>query len=106
MDSKNGGNMTLQNSSARLKTGVLLFTIGVGSSINAAAADHPAKPIQKMAAAQALPAPGTYAIDPDHSFAYFGARHHVVGLVRGRFDKITGTITVSQDPASCSVDVT
>ncbi len=62
--------------------------------------------IGATAAAPALPAPGTYAIDPDHSFAYFGARHHVVGLVRGRFDKVTGTITVSQDPAACSVDVT
>src|SRR5271165_1180938 len=53
-----------------------------------------------------LPAPGTYAIDPDHSFAYFGASHHVVGLVRGRFDKVAGFIIVSQDLAACSVDVT
>jgi len=57
-------------------------------------------------AAPALPPPGTYQIDPDHSFAYFGARHHVVGLVRGRFDKVTGTFTVSQDLTTCSVDVT
>ena len=98
--------MALKESFARLKIGVLLFTICAASSINAAAADHPAKPIQKMTAARELPAPGTYEIDPDHSFAYFGARHHVVGLVRGRFDKITGTITVSQDLAACSVDVT
>ena len=55
---------------------------------------------------QALPGPGKYAIDPVHSFAYFGARHHVVGLVRGRFDKVTGTITVSQDLAACAVGVT
>jgi len=57
-------------------------------------------------ATQTLPAPGTYKIDPDHSFAYFGARHHVVGLVRGRFDKVTGTITASEDLAACGVDVT
>jgi polyisoprenoid-binding protein YceI len=57
-------------------------------------------------AAPALPAPGTYAIDPVHSFAFFGARHHVVGLVRGRFEKVTGTIIVSRDPAACEVDVT
>ncbi len=82
----------------------LLFAMGAAPAY-AAAADHAAKPAQ-TAAAPALPAPGTYAIDPDHSFAYFGARHHVVGLVRGRFDKVTGTITVSQDPAACSVDVT
>jgi polyisoprenoid-binding protein YceI len=44
-------------------------------------------------------------VDTDHSFAYFGARHHVVGLVRGRFDKVTGTITATEDPANCSVDI-
>jgi polyisoprenoid-binding protein YceI len=30
----------------------------------------------------------------------------VVGLVRGRFEKVNGTITVSPEPAMCSVDVT
>jgi polyisoprenoid-binding protein YceI len=53
-----------------------------------------------------LPPAGNYEIDPDHSFAYFGASHHVVGLVRGRFDKVTGIITVSQNLADCRVDVT
>jgi polyisoprenoid-binding protein YceI len=52
-----------------------------------------------------LPAPGTYAIDPAHSFAYFGAWHHIVGLVRGRFDKVTGTISVAKEPADCAVDI-
>jgi len=46
-----------------------------------------------------------YKIDSAHSFAYFGARHHVVGLVRGRFDKVTGTINVAKELADCSVDV-
>ena len=85
--------------------GALLFVIGAAPSANAAS-DHPANPAQKQTAAQALPVPGTYEIDPDHSFTYFGARHHVVGLVRGRFDKVTGTITVLQDLANCSVDIT
>jgi polyisoprenoid-binding protein YceI len=53
----------------------------------------------------ALPAAGTYKVDPMHSFAYFGAWHHIVGLVRGRFDKVTGTITAAKDPADCSVDI-
>ena len=56
--------------------------------------------------APALPAPGTYKIDSRHSFAYFSAWHHLVGRVRGRFDQVSGTITVSPDPAACSVDVT
>jgi polyisoprenoid-binding protein YceI len=58
------------------------------------------------AADQTLPAPGKYQIDPQHSFAYFGARHQVIGLVRGRFDKLAGTFTVSQDLSACSVDIT
>jgi len=53
----------------------------------------------------ALPAPGIYKVDPDHSFTYFGAWHHIVGLVRGRFDKVTGTIIVSPNPAESSVDI-
>jgi polyisoprenoid-binding protein YceI len=68
-------------------------------------AQHATAPAHKDPAAQALPAPGTYKIDPLHSFAYFSAWHHIVGRVRGRFDKVTGTIVVSPDPAACSVDV-
>jgi polyisoprenoid-binding protein YceI len=52
-----------------------------------------------------LPAPGTYIIDPVHTFAYFGAMHHIVGLVRGRFDKVTGTISAAKEPADCAVDI-
>ena len=61
---------------------------------------------QKMESAQKLPPPGPYKIDSAHSFAFFGARHHVVGLVRGRFDKVTGTVTSAKDPANCALDVT
>jgi polyisoprenoid-binding protein YceI len=52
-----------------------------------------------------LPEPATYNIDPAHSFAYFGARHHIVGLVRGRFDKVTGTISDAKEPADCAVEI-
>jgi polyisoprenoid-binding protein YceI len=52
-----------------------------------------------------LPAPGTYNIDPAHTFAYFGARHHIVGLVRGRFDRVTGTISAAKEPPDCAVDI-
>ncbi|HWZ50497.1 MAG TPA: YceI family protein [Granulicella sp.] len=90
----------------RLFEATALLTICVGFLANLAAAQHNSKPGQKAAAAQALPAPGTYQIDGDHSFAFFGARHHVIGLVRGRFDKVLGTITVSQNLTACSVDIT
>jgi hypothetical protein len=43
-----------------------------------------------------LPPPGTYLLDPPHTFVYFDARHKVVGLVRGRFDKSSGTVVVVQ----------
>jgi polyisoprenoid-binding protein YceI len=82
----------------------LLFAIFVAPSTSAPAAEA-ADPSPKKTGAHTLPAPGIYEIDPIHTFTYFGARHHVVGLVRGRFDKVTGTITASQDPADCSVDI-
>ncbi len=110
MGGKNGGN-TILNKLLNNKLfnifeiGVLLFIICAAPPTNAAA-DPPAEPAHNNAAAPALPAPGTYKIDPIHSFAYFGAVHGFVGLVRGRFDKVTGTITVSQDLAACGVDVT
>lgn len=82
----------------------MLVTICLASSNRAVSAEAMALKAQK-AAVGALPTPGTYKIDPDHSFVYFGAWHHVVGLVRGRFDKTNGTITVSQDPAACGVEI-
>jgi polyisoprenoid-binding protein YceI len=69
-----------------------------------AAADDPAKPAHIAEAP--LPPPATYQIDPVHSFVYFSAWHHIVGTVRGRFDKVTGTITAAPNPAACAVDVT
>jgi len=95
-----------------LEAGALLLTICIAGS--ASAAEQPGQLAGQAAGqqaamngtTQALPAPGSYKIDPAHSFAYFGARHHAVGLVRGRFDKVTGTITASKDLAACGVDVT
>jgi polyisoprenoid-binding protein YceI len=52
-----------------------------------------------------LPSPGTYTLDPPHTFVYFNVRHKVVGLVRGRFDKASGTVVVTKAPADCSVEV-
>jgi len=84
--------------------GALFLAMGAAPS-SIAAADRPAQPDTDRPVAMALPAVGSYKIDAAHSFAYFGARHHVVGLVRGRFDKVTGTITVAKDLSACTVDV-
>jgi polyisoprenoid-binding protein YceI len=86
--------------------GFLLVAISAAAAIGVAAVDRPVQPGHDRPAAKVLPAVGIYKIDPAHSFAYFGARHHVVGLVRGRFEKVNGTITVSPDLGLCSVDVT
>jgi polyisoprenoid-binding protein YceI len=52
-----------------------------------------------------LPEPGTYSLDPPHTFVEFKAQHKVVGTMRGRFDKTAGSIVVSKDPANCSLEV-
>lgn len=84
-----------------------LLTILLAPSICLSAPIQSAQSTPQASASQpALPPPGTYTIDPDHTFVYFAAWHQVVGLVRGRFDKTTGTITVSQNTADCAVDVT
>jgi polyisoprenoid-binding protein YceI len=98
--------MTFEKALYFFAAGALLLTTSAVPSTQAIAADPPAKASPKRASAQGLPAPGTYHVDPTHSFTYFGAWHHIVGLVRGRFDKVTGTITVAQGPATCAVDIT
>ncbi len=52
-----------------------------------------------------LPA-GTWEIDPIHSSAEFSVRHMMVSKVKGRFAKLSGTITVGEDPHASSVDAT
>jgi len=89
-----------------LVVGAIFLAVCVLSWKNVHLTTQPVLAAQTEKAGPALPPPGTYTIDPIHTFAYFGAWHHVVGLVRGRFDKVTGTITVAQDPAACSVDIT
>ncbi len=103
---KKGGSMSLQRVLRFFATGVLLPALYFALPNHAAPADPPAQAAQKEKALPALPAPGTYTIDPDHTFVYFGAWHHVVGLVRGRFEKVEGTLTVAPDPQACAVDVT
>jgi polyisoprenoid-binding protein YceI len=112
MSSQSGKLRTFTDSFSRalsttLSLATLLFAIAFAPSAHPAAPRHVAQSTPQPTSAQpALPPPGAYAIDPDHTFVYFGAWHQIVGLVRGRFDKTTGTITVSQNLADCAVDVT
>jgi len=96
----------LMKMSHGFKMAALLLALSAVPCSHAAATDQPANPAAEKASASILPAPGIYKIDPLHTFAYFGAWHHVVGLVRGRFENVTGTITVARDPAACGVEIT
>lgn len=53
-----------------------------------------------------LPAPGEYNLDPTHSFTEFIAQHIVVGQVWGRFDSISGTLQMAEDPEQSQLTVT
>jgi len=51
----------------------------------------------------AIPAPGTFVIDPAHTRVGFVARHLMVSKVRGSFTGVTGEVTVAEDPTDSSV---
>jgi polyisoprenoid-binding protein YceI len=54
----------------------------------------------------AIPAPGTYRIDPAHSAVEFVARHLMIAKVRGRFADFTGTVEIGEDPLDSRAEVT
>ena len=51
----------------------------------------------------ALPAPGTWTLDPTHTDASFTARHLMVTKVRGRLPLQGGEITIAEHPLESSV---
>src|SRR5580693_3892777 len=89
-----------------LLIGSSLVACGGGAANAVPAPPEPGGHPAEGPASDALPAPGTYELDPPHTFIVWAAKHEVVGTVRGRFDKIAGTLVVAQDPAACTVDVT
>ena len=93
--------MTIRRGMVNIVLGIVVLTL---CGIAFVAMDTP-KVLASSSGMAALPDPGTYIVDPAHTFAYFGAMHHIVGLVRGRFDKVTGTISAAKDPADCTVDI-
>jgi hypothetical protein len=52
------------------------------------------------------PSPGVYAIDPVHTFVGFAAHHLVVGRFRGRFERVAGTVTITEELTSSSLEGT
>ena len=96
-----GGGMSVRTGMVKTVVGVVVLTL-CGLAVVTMGTT---KGLASSSSIATLPAPGTYNIDPVHTFAYFGAWHHIVGLVRGRFNKVTGTISATKDPADCAVDI-
>jgi polyisoprenoid-binding protein YceI len=63
-------------------------------------------PQTRTVAGVEVPSPGTFALDPSHSQVGFVVRHLVAAKVRGHFTAFEGTITVGDEPAGSSVEVT
>jgi polyisoprenoid-binding protein YceI len=53
----------------------------------------------------APPAADTYQVDPVHSSMVFRVKHANVTNFYGRFNNITGSFTLDNDPAKCSFNV-
>ncbi|MGH8828429.1 MAG: YceI family protein, partial [Jiangellaceae bacterium] len=52
-----------------------------------------------------IPIAGTFALDAAHTNAGFVAKHMMVSKVRGKFDEITGTLNLADDPTQSTVEV-
>lgn len=52
------------------------------------------------------PLPGVYRLDSAHTFVDFRTQHLVVGHVRGRFDSVTGSATITSDFVVSTLEVT
>jgi polyisoprenoid-binding protein YceI len=96
-----GGVMRIRRGMVKTVVGVVVLTL---CGITIVTMSIP-KSLASSSTLDPLPAPGIYNIDPAHSFAYFGAQHHIVGLVRGRFDKVTGTISAAKELTDCALDI-
>jgi len=50
-----------------------------------------------------VPETGLYAIDPVHTFVGFSPQHLVVDRVRGRFERVAGTVKIADEPTRSNV---
>ena len=53
-----------------------------------------------------IPVPGEYTIDAAHTSVEFVGRHLMITKVRGRFPRVTGLVTIDEDPARSHVEAT
>ena len=52
------------------------------------------------------PAPGVYATEAVHTSVGFTAQYRVVGRVRGRVERVAGTVTIAEELIASSLEVT
>ena len=52
-----------------------------------------------------VPPTGIFEIDPVHTFVTFRAQHLIVGRVQGRFETVSGTVTVEENVLDSHVEV-
>src|SRR2546428_12217662 len=83
---------------------------GAYNSKVSAQGGNPMKRLTAVMAAAAIPlaaaaAPESFTVDPYHSFPYFDVLHLDTSLIRGRFDKTSGKITLDTAAKAGSVDL-
>lgn len=61
--------------------------------------------LTRTAAGTTVPNAGTYEIDPTHSSVGFQVRHLGLSKVRGSFETFSGTVSIDEDPARSTVEV-
>ena len=65
-----------------------------------------ASPLTREYKGRTIPAAGVYEIDSAHATVEFVARHLMISKVRGRFEDVSGTVTIAEVPEESHVEVT
>ncbi len=71
----------------------------------APATETPAAPGDKTVPAPSKGIAGTYELDPSHSAVMFKIKHFDVSYVLGRFNKVTGSLTIETDASKSKVAI-
>ncbi len=62
-------------------------------------------PLSRSESDRLIPPAGVFEIDPVHTFVNFRAQHLIVGRVQGRFESVSGAITVVDNVLDSHVEV-
>lgn len=67
--------------------------------------DHTPTTAIRTIADLAVPAAGTWRVDPGHTSVEFIGRHFMLTKIRGRFTTVAGSVVIADDPAESSLSV-